>query len=227
MSEASHKINTVVILPLLFANMESWLQKIIEQDRVVQNHINQLWANSILDFIMPLLRNPINWAPLYLFLIFWLVKNYRQKGVAIIAMLLLLVCITDTISAQILKPWINRLRPCWDEQTSATVRMLTGCGGKYSFPSNHAVNHFAMAMFLFLTIRKITEKPWWWLFAWASAICYAQVYVGKHFPLDVVCGGIIGSIFAWLFFLGTNNILKSGFLNKPFFSQKKKQFSLE
>lgn len=102
---------------------------------------------------MPLLRNAINWIPLYLLLIFLLIRKHKQQGFIIITMLLLLVFFTDTIAAQFLKPWVSRLRSCWDETTAASVRMLTGCGGKYSFLSNHAANHFAIAMYLFLSIK--------------------------------------------------------------------------
>ncbi len=201
--------------------MKNWFQYLIECDVLLEQHINRQWANPAMDFVMPILRNAINWAPLYLLLIFWLIKKYKQQGLIIIAMLLLLVFFTDTISAQLLKPWISRLRPCWDENTSSSVRMLTGCGGRYSFPSNHAANHFAIAVFLFLSIKKLKGKNWSWLFVWAGAICYAQVYVGKHFPLDVIGGAIIGSIFAWLLFIGGKRIIHIRILNRQLFNRKK------
>jgi len=207
--------------------MGNWFQKIIEWDISLQQHINQNWTNGLLDFWLPLLRNPLFWLPLYLFFIFWLIRKYRHGSWAILGTLVLLVIISDAVSAQLLKPWINRLRPCWDENTAATVRMLTGCGGRFSFPSNHAVNHFAMAMFVFLTIKKTTTKAWWLLFVWAAAICYAQVYVGKHFPLDVIGGAGIGSIFGWLLFMGGNRMIQLRIPAKTKSAKSKKQFVVE
>ncbi|MES2777853.1 MAG: phosphatase PAP2 family protein [Bacteroidota bacterium] len=212
---------------MLLADMNNWWQEIINWDILLEQHINQQWVNPALDFMMPLLRTPINWLPLYLLFIFWLVKKYRQQSLSTVIMLLLLILFTDTISAQVLKPMINRLRPCWDENTASTVRMLTGCGGRYSFPSNHAANHFALAMFLFLTIQKLRSKNWWLLFAWAVSICYAQIYVGKHFPLDVIGGATIGCILAWLFFIGGNRLIVLFIANRSRYWENKKHFMLD
>ena len=90
-----------------------------------------------------------------------------------------------------------RLRPCYDQDTMYLLRNLISCAGKYSMPSSHAVNHFALAAFWFYSIQLINGKKYWLLWLWPAIICFAQVYVGKHFPGDVIVGGIIGS------FIGT------------------------
>jgi undecaprenyl-diphosphatase len=81
--------------------------------------------------------------------------------------------------------------------------LLKQCSGSYSFISNHAANHFALASFAFLTFRGIFKKWMCLAYAWAFFIAYAQVYVGVHYPLDVLGGAVlgitIGSITAWLF----------------------------
>ena len=79
------------------------------------------------------------------------------------------------------------------------VRLLvTKCPGNPSFTSSHAVNHFAAAMFIFVTFRKDLSKWWAIMFAWAAIISYAQVYVGVHYPFDCIAGAIIGSILGYL-----------------------------
>ncbi len=72
------------------------------------------------------------------------------------------------------------------------LRGLIDCGGLYSMPSNHAANHFALATFWYFSIRAINGRKWPWLWLWAALICYAQVYVGKHYPGDVLVGAIVG-----------------------------------
>jgi undecaprenyl-diphosphatase len=59
-------------------------------------------------------------------------------------------------------------------------------------PSNHAANHFGLAAFWFFSLRSITGKKWQWLWFWAAAVCYAQIYVGKHYPFDIVVGSLTG-----------------------------------
>ena len=90
---------------------------------------------------------------------------------------------------------IGRVRPCNDPEMASQLQMLAGyCGGNGSFTSSHAANHFGMAVFLFLTARHILGKWSLLFFAWAFIVCYAQVYVGVHFPLDVIGGALLGSI---------------------------------
>ena len=79
------------------------------------------------------------------------------------------------------------------------VRDLVGCGGKYGLPSTHASNHFGMASFWFFSITWMSSRKWWWLWIWAFLIAYSQVYVGKHFPGDVILGAILGTLVGTLF----------------------------
>jgi undecaprenyl-diphosphatase len=105
-------------------------------------------------------------------------------------MSLLCVGLTDFISSGILKPFIGRIRPCYE--AALDVRSLLGCGGKYSMPSSHSANHFGQAMFWFSVVSYKFNKKWYWVWLWAFIICYAQVYVGKHYPGDILLGMILG-----------------------------------
>ncbi|MEQ1554224.1 MAG: phosphatase PAP2 family protein, partial [Ferruginibacter sp.] len=94
---------------------------------------------------------------------------------------------------------IFRLRPCNDHTLRDTFTLLIGYRPQSSsFTSSHATNHFAMAAFFFYTLKQYFGKFSVLFFIWAALICFAQVYVGVHFPLDVICGGIIGFIFGYL-----------------------------
>ena len=87
---------------------------------------------------------------------------------------------------------------CNDEKIATQVKLLVPCGSGYSFPSSHATNHFAAAVFIIFTF--VEKRRWlkWSLLAWATSIAFGQVYVGVHYPLDVICGGILGSGIGWL-----------------------------
>jgi len=161
--------------------------------------INQALANPFLDAILPVFREKTTWIPLYLLMVGLLCRAYGWKQT-----LYLLLCIAavlavaDQLAATVLKPWVGRLRPCAEPSVADHARILVNCGGKYSFPSNHATNHFALATVLGLTWLQGKAAGWRiGLFLWAAAISVAQVYVGKHYPGDVLAGALLGSLIAW------------------------------
>jgi membrane-associated phospholipid phosphatase len=148
----------------------------------------------VFDNIMLILRNPNTWIPLYVFLLFYIIKKAGNRAWLFILFSVITFAVTDSVSASILKPFFARARPCYDAEIHNFVRNLIDCGGVYSFPSSHAANHFGLAAFWFWSLWKITGKKWQWLWVWASVIGYAQVYVGKHYPFDIVAGALLGWI---------------------------------
>jgi len=159
--------------------------------------INSHWSNSFFDFICPLIRNKYIWLPLYVFLFSFFIINFKRKGWLIIVFIIVTVTCADQISSHVLKPAVKRIRPCNQEILAGNIRMLVNCSNSYSFPSSHASNHFAAALFL---IALLAGRRKWLsvlLVLWAFAISYSQVYVGLHFPLDIIAGGLIGSLIGW------------------------------
>ena len=120
----------------------------------------------------------------------------------VILYLILTVFITDQLSSSIIKPFFERLRPCKDLVMIEHVRLLIKCGSGYSFTSSHAMNHFGVAFFLGIILWRLSRWVLPAAFLWAAIVSYAQVYVGVHYPFDVIGGGliglIIGSIMAFL-----------------------------
>ncbi|HYM92693.1 MAG TPA: phosphatase PAP2 family protein [Chitinophagaceae bacterium] len=172
----------------------SVLQEILNWDRELFNKLNGQWTNSFFDFLLPFTRNAIVWAPLYLFFILYAVLNYRSNGLFWVLMALLTVATSDLVSSWGMKELIYRVRPCGDESLVGHVRFLVQyCPHSSSFTSSHATNHFAMAFFIFQTLKKSLGKWLWLIFLWAFIISYAQVYVGVHYPLDTICGAILGA----------------------------------
>jgi membrane-associated phospholipid phosphatase len=150
--------------------------------------------HSVLDPLMPFLREPLTWIPLYAFMGYYAFRTGKQKAWAFILLSLLTFAITDSLTAQVLKPIFGRLRPCHEPEMQAFLRGLVDCGGLYSMPSNHAANHFGLAAFWYFSIRSMNGAKWRWLWVWAALICYAQVYVGKHYPFDVLAGAVVGTL---------------------------------
>jgi membrane-associated phospholipid phosphatase len=110
----------------------------------------------------------------------------------------LLIAFSDLISSHLIKPFFARPRPCRDPLFSDQVRLLASyCGANGSFTSSHAVNHFAIATFSVGTIG-VGYKHFKWLYLWAAVIAYSQVYVGVHYPTDVLFGSILGIVFGWM-----------------------------
>jgi len=169
-----------------------WLDHI---DKVLFVLIQHDADHSIMDKIMPILRNPYTWIPLYIFMLYYVIRKDKSNAWTFVLLSVLTVAITDSLTAQVLKPLFGRLRPCYDPELSSVIRGLVDCGGQYSMPSNHAANHFGLAAFWYFSLKKAngqTGRSLAWLWGWAGLICYAQVYVGKHYPFDVLAGAFTG-----------------------------------
>jgi undecaprenyl-diphosphatase len=154
-------------------------------------------SNAFQDFVMPWLRNPYIWIPLYAFMLYYAVREGKKMAWVFIILSVATFAVTDSVTAQLLKPLFGRLRPCHDAQMQPMLRGLVDCGGLFSMPSNHAANHFGLAAFWYFSIRELNGGRWWWLWLWAALICYAQVYVGKHYPFDVLAGAVFGALAGW------------------------------
>lgn len=185
-------------------------EQLIQFDHQAFLGVNQGMANPFFDWIMPLLRNRYFWAPLYLFLIIFLVKNYKKNGWICIVFLLITFAIADYFSASVLKHLFERLRPCNEPGFKDEIRLLVACGSGFSFPSSHATNHFGIAMFL-ITVFHQRWKPIVPLgLFWAFSIAFAQVYVGVHFPLDVTTGALVGCLVGYV----TGTIFLTSYMHK-------------
>lgn len=169
------------------------MENLLNLDKLLFFLINHEWTNPFFDSILPLFRDRFFWAPLYLFLLSFFIINYKKQSFRIIAMFLLTFMLADFTSSSVIKPLVQRTRPCNDPELQEQVRSLIPCGSGYSFTSSHATNHFAMAVFLISLLASRYRWIRWAALAWAASVSYAQVYVGVHFPIDVFCGGMMGA----------------------------------
>ena len=147
--------------------------------------------NSIFDQLMPFITNEDNWViPIFLLIVFLGFKA-GKKGKISLALLILALALTDSICAQILKPLFERVRP--SHLSMDGLNLLVPKGGKWSMPSNHAANIFSLAVVLSYFYNRM-KIP---LFVLASLIALSRVYVGVHYPSDVIVGGLLGYAIGW------------------------------
>lgn len=121
-----------------------------------------------------------------------LILIFGKKKDRIGLLLLVLVVATSDSTGNLFKHLFMRVRPC---NAVEGVRLLVGCGGAYSMPSNHAINIFAAMVFLSLRYRKVA--PVFLIFA--SLVAYSRVYVGVHYPSDIVVGALMGTGIAFFY----------------------------
>jgi membrane-associated phospholipid phosphatase len=179
------------MLPVLLAS--SIWQQLDQWDKSLFKVLNSQLTNPFFDAVLPYFRDSVFWAPLYLFVVAFIALNYGKKGWWWSFGFLCTVAVADMISSRVFKEGFERLRPCQDPFFMDQVRLLLkSCSGSYSFTSSHAANHFGMATFASVTLYP-SFKRWIYLwYLWAFFISYAQVYVGVHYPLDVLGGAMVG-----------------------------------
>ena len=154
--------------------------------------INQTLSNPVFDSIMPLITNKNNWVLIIIILFFYLAIMNGRRGQIALVILIVVVGLTDYFSTFILKPYFGRIRPSYD--IYEYINLLIAKGGKWSMPSNHAANISAIAVVLSYFYEKM-KIP---LYSLAVIIAFSRVYVGVHYPADVLLGGLIGYGMAWL-----------------------------
>lgn len=174
------------------------LHWLIIQDQKLFILINSVLTNPFFDSIFPVWREAQTWYPLYLFLLVFSLLNFGKRAGWFLFFFGLTIAICDQVSSGIIKDWVARIRPCSAPELAGHARLLLNrCPGSGSFTSSHATNHFGMAVFIIHTCKSFLHKWKYALYLWAASICYAQVYVGVHYPLDVIGGAVLGALIGY------------------------------
>lgn len=170
------------------------------------------------DHFMYAISGRLIWVPLYLAILIYLGIKYKRKFLIILIFIILAATLADQ-SSVIVKNIFHRLRPCHEPSIIGIVHLVNGeCGGVYGFVSSHATNCFDVALLSLLFIK----KRWYTIsiIFWAGIIGYSRIYLGVHYPGDVICGSFLGAFIGWsmynLYILTDNKIL----MDKPYFNSQ-------
>lgn len=167
------------------------MDELVEVDKKAFLFLNDLNA-SWLDQPMMLMSNTLLWIPLYALLLFLIVRQYGKLSWIIVLGIILTIVLSDQITSSVMKPYFERLRPSRDPTLGDIVHVVDGYrGGLYGFASSHAANTFGVATFIFLLLRK-NHPGLFVLFFWALLVSYTRIYLGVHYPGDILAGALVG-----------------------------------
>jgi len=162
--------------------------------------------SSFFDSFFWWISNKYIWIPLYLFILILIVRKYKKQSWIIILSAILVIILTDQTSVHLFKNVFMRYRPSHNIDLHGLVHIVNNYrGGLYGFVSSHAANSFGIAVFSALFLK----NRWYWLFIllWAMLVSYSRIYLGVHYPLDILCGAALGTSIAFLVFIILNKLI--------------------
>lgn len=171
--------------------------------------------NEFFDTFMFLFSGKWIWIPMYLALAYVLFRNMTPKqAVGCIVAIALVIVVTDQMSSSLIRHAVGRLRPAnLENPISDLVHVVNGYrGGRYGFPSSHAANSFGLVFFLFFLMRKSPLPAI--MTVWAIVNCYSRIYLGVHYPGDILCGSLVGLLGAAIVWLVYRKLTKQGALTE-------------
>ena len=155
------------------------------------NHMRSAWLDAAMIFA----SERLVWIPAYVLLVGWLIYYFRRRALFLLPLVFAAVGMADSITSRLFKPFFARPRPCHDAAIFTQLYLPNGCGGQFGFLSSHAANSMALAVFLAMALPPHRFRALRiGVFAWAILLSYSRVYLGAHYPTDVLGGATIGAL---------------------------------
>jgi undecaprenyl-diphosphatase len=162
--------------------------------------INHTFKSDWMDAVMVFCSGKLTWIPWYAVLLFFLYKSNPKRIWINLILIACCIALADQLASALLKPWVARLRPCHNDSVNIKLILIDGiCGGQYGFVSSHAANVFAVFFFFFL--KDVFQKIKFMIYillVWAIIVSLSRVYLGVHYPGDVLCGAFVGMLATWV-----------------------------
>jgi undecaprenyl-diphosphatase len=173
------------------------LEELIHLDKELFVFLNNLGSDPF-DAFWLIITKQLHWTPFFVAVFYLLQRKLGWKNLGIIILFIaVLITFTDQIT-NLVKNYFERIRPCYDEEISGVIRVVKS-SNTFSFFSGHAANSMASTMFIFLIIRKF-YKHTYLLFCFPLVFAYSRIYLGLHFPGDILTGYLFGATFGFVFY---------------------------
>ena len=183
------------------------IEQLLEYDTQLFLFLNNLGSQTW-DGLWLLITDKLTFIPLYAILLFLLYKKFGAKSLLVfVVVVALMITFTDQIT-NVFKRGFERLRPCGEADLIDQMRFIAVRCGKYGFFSGHSSNSMAAAVFAGLLLRPYFKNLIFILLFWSAVVAYSRIYVGVHYPLDIVCGLTFGAISGYLFYKLSQYLLK-------------------
>jgi undecaprenyl-diphosphatase len=183
----------------------SFFENILQKDTELLIFLNSLGTESW-DFFWLIITNQFSWLALYAILFYLIFRSYGwKKSIVLLIFTGILITFSDQF-VNFIKNFFERLRPNNDPSINQIIRIVKNSGG-YSFVSGHATTSMAVSLFVYLSLKKY-YKYLLLIFIWPLFFGYSRIYVGVHFPIDVLSGFILGAMFGIIFYKLSLQILK-------------------
>jgi len=189
------------------------IEQLLQYDNELFLYLNNLGSKPW-DNLWLIITSKYTFIPLYAVLLFLLYKKYGLKSLLVfIVVVALMITFTDQIT-NVFKRGFQRLRPCRAEGTMEYMRFIAVRCGKYGFFSGHSSNSMAAAVFAGLMLKPYYKNLIFILLFWSAIVAYSRIYVGVHYPLDIICGLTFGAISGFIFYKLSKYLLKRFVQNK-------------
>lgn len=173
------------------------LDKILSLDEHLFVFLNGLGCESY-DGLWLILTKQTSWIPLFLFLLYIIYNKLGAKQTLYLLIFVAILIVLTDQTANLFKNGFQRLRPCNNPEINSFIRIVQS-RNSFSFFSGHAASSMGVTTFLFLNFKK-DFKYLWLLFLWPLIFAYSRIYLGLHYPLDIICGYLCGAILGFLMF---------------------------